>query len=355
MAKQQLFRKPVPNTETEKNAQNSIENQEQGNENLNPIKETTEENLTPVVPEEKEPTVTLTLDELNALMDKKIQEAKSTFAQEIQKETPKETKKQEEFIKLENNDDIPELDGFEYKNRRYEVLINTKSVSQGIRNRSKKNSPLQYIHPVTKQPFSLRFSSNQSSFFEERQSKEPGSVKLRYINIIDGVLFVPASDILLQKFLHIHPDKGIVFKEIDENADAQKKIEKMDLSFRAEELVRALDFSAQDALARIICPTYKEGASASIIKNDLFATVRNHANPEIVIKYAEDELLLLKGMAKTAVNRGYLRYEDYRFVDENNVVVLQVGRDQDEWNAIAEYLNSNQGNSLREELTRKLY
>ena len=355
MAKKQLFRKPVPNTVTEKTAQNSIENQEQGNENLNPIEETTKENLTPVVPEEKEPTVTLTVSQLEALMEKKIQEAKSTFIQEAPKEDVKASKKQEEFIKLENNDDIPELDGFEYKNRRYEVLINTKSVSQGIRNRSKKNSPLQYIHPVTKQPFSLRFSSNQSSFFEERQSKEPGSVKLRYINIIDGVLFVPASDILLQKFLHIHPDKGIVFKEIDENADAQKKIEKMDLSFRAEELVRASDFSAQDALARIICPTYKEGASASIIKNDLFAKVRNHANPEIVIKYAEDEFLLLKGMAKTAKARGYLRYEDYRFVDENNVVVLQVGRDQDEWNAIAEYLNSNQGNSLREELTRKLY
>ena len=116
----------------------------------------------------------------------------------------------------------------------------------------------------------------------------------------------------------------------------------MDLSFKAEELVRGLDFSSQDALARMICPAYKEGATSSIIKNDLFATVRNHANPALVIKYAEDELLLLKGMAKTAVKRGYLRYEDYRFVDENNIVVLQVGRDQDEWNTIAEYLNSNQ-------------
>jgi len=349
MAKQQLFRKPVQNTETSTNVQDlNLESQEQ-------VQDETTSNSGQEITEQKEQTVTLTLDELNALMDKKIQEAKSTFAQEIQKETPKETKKQEEFITLQNNDDIPELEGFEYKNRRYEVLINTKSVSQGIRNRSKKNSPLQYIHPVTKQPFSLRLSSNQSSFFEEKQSKEPGSVKLRYINIIDGVLFVPASDILLQKFLHIHPDKGIVFKEIDENADAKEKIEKMDLSFKAEELVRGLEFSAQDALARMICPAYKEGSTSAIIKNDLFVTVRNHANPALVIKYAEDELLLLKGMAKTAVKRGYLRYEDYRFVDSNNVVVLQVARDQDEWNTIAEYLNSNAGNKLREELDRELY
>lgn len=304
-------------------------------------------------PEKEQPQmVTLSVDDLNALMDKKIQEAKESFVSEQPKV---EEKKKEEFITLTNTDDIPELDGFEYKNRRYEVLLNTKSVSQGIRNRSKKGSPLQYIHPVTKQPYSLRLSSNQASFFEEKQSKEPGSVKLRYINIIDQVLFVPASDIMLQKFLHIHPDKGVVFRELDEVANAIEKTEKLDLSFKAENLVRALEFSAQDALARIICPSYKDGADSAIIKNDLFVTVRNHANPALVIKYAEDENLLVKGLAKTAVSRGYLRYADYRFIDDNNVVVLEVGRNQDEWNAIAEYLQTNAGNKLREELNSKLY
>ena len=298
--------------------------------------------------------VTLSVDDLNALMDRKIQEAKQQLISELPK-ADVETTKKEEFISLQNTDDIPELENFEYKNRRYEVVLNTKSVSQGIRNRSKKGSPLQYIHPVTKQPYSLRLASNQSSFFEEKQSKEPGSVKLRYINIIDGVLFVSATDIILQKFLHIHPDKGIVFKELDENANALEKIEKMDLSFKAEELVRGLSFSEQDALARIICPAYKEGSTSAIIKNDLFVTVRNHANPALVIKYAEDESLLVKGLAKSAVSKGFLRYSDYRFIDDNNITVLEVGRNQDEWNAIAEYLQSNAGNKLREDLYKKLY
>lgn len=299
------------------------------------------------------PTVTLTIDELNALMDKKIQEAKESFASEQPKV---EEKKKEEFVTLTNTDDIPELDGFEYKNRRYEAVLYPKCIAQGIRTRSKKGSdPLQYIHPVTKQVYSLRLCSNQPSFFEEKQSKEPGSANIRRVNIIDGVLFVPASDIMLQKFLHIHPDKGIVFRELDEVANAIEKTEKLDLSFKAENLVRALEFSAQDALARIICPSYKDGADSAIIKNDLFVTVRNHANPALVIKYAEDENLLVKGLAKTAVSRGYLRYADYRFIDDNNVVVLEVGRNQDEWNAIAEYLQTNAGNKLREELNSKLY
>jgi len=167
-----LIRKPVQNTETSTSVQDStLESQEQVQDEstLDSGKEILDPNNEQENPEQKEQTVTLTLDELSSFVDKKIQEAKSTFAQEIQKETPKETKKQEEFVKLQNNDDIPELEGFEYKNRRYEVLINTKSVSQGIRNRSKKSSPLMYIHPVTKQPFSLRLSSNQSSFLKKNK------------------------------------------------------------------------------------------------------------------------------------------------------------------------------------------
>ena len=305
----------------------------------------------------KEPTVTLTVSELEALMDKKIQEAKQSFVAEqpIAKFEAKPEKKEEFVTSLSNTDDIPELENFEYKSRRYEVLLNPKATSQGIRNRSKKNSPLMYIHPVTKQPFSLKFSSNQSSSFEEKQSNEPGSVKLRYILINDSVLFVPASDIRLQQFLHIHPDKGIIFREIDENKNAQEKIEKMDLSFKAESLVRSLDFSAQDALAKMICKTYKEGASSAVIKQDLYEAVKKHEDPEFIIKLAEDDNLLVKGLAKTAVTRGYLSYTDYRFLDSKGIVILEVGRNQDEWNAISEYLQSNQGNALREELTRQLY
>jgi len=85
-----------------------------------------------------------------------VYEKKQAEKQQSQK-TEVASKPIEQFIKIENTDDIPELEGFEYKNRRYEVLSGSNPNSCGIRNRSKKGSPLQYIHPVTKQAFSLYF------------------------------------------------------------------------------------------------------------------------------------------------------------------------------------------------------
>jgi len=64
--------------------------------------------------------VTLSVDDLNALMDRKIQEAKKQLISELPKADVEDTKK-EEFISLQNTDDIPELENFEYKNRRYKI------------------------------------------------------------------------------------------------------------------------------------------------------------------------------------------------------------------------------------------
>lgn len=300
---------------------------------------------------EEQPKITLTPQELSDLIDQKVANALSKQP----KVEEKKSKEPEQFQKISINDDIPELENFEFKNRVYEIIGAGKTHSHGIRNRSKGQSLLMYNHPVTKESFSLRFSSNQTSFFEEKQSKEKGSVKIRYINVKDNLLFVPATDVRLQQFLHIHPDKGIVFREVDKTADAKKNSEKLDLSFKAESLVRGLEFAHQDALARMICDNYQEEASSAIILHDLFQKVRTHTNPELVIRLAEDEDLLIQGIAKVAVKRGYLSYVDYRFKDKDGVVILDVGRNQNEWKAIAEYLKSNEGAKLRDFLEEKLY
>lgn len=309
----------------------------------------TDQNLASQETKQESETITLSMDQLDALLEKKLTEKQQSQKTEVA------SKPIEQFIKIENTDDIPELEGFEYKNRRYEVISEFNPNSCGIRNRSKKGSPLQYIHPVTKQAFSLRLTSNQSSFFEEKQSKEKGSVSLRYINIKDNVLFVPATDAALQKFLHIHPDKNKVFKEIDEIADAQKELDLADLRFKAESLIRNLELPKQDAVARMICNGYSDEWDSAIMRNNLFSEVRKHAKPKYIIELCENENLLLQGLAKTAKNRGYINYSNYRFTDENGVFLLEVSRNENEWIAFASYLASNEGNKTRIYLEDKIY
>lgn len=253
-----------------------------------------------------------------------------------------------------NYDEIPELQDFEFKDRMYVLMDDSKPFSYGIRNRSKKGSPLQYLHPVTKVLHSLRYSTNQVSFFEDKQSKEAGSVAIGYINVTSGMLFVPKENTHLQKFLHIHPDRNIRWKELNKEEDAKKELDVLDLRFKAESLVRNLDLISQEAMARLVCEDYSEDWDTATMRKELFLKIKKSSKPETFIKLAEDTTLGVKGLAKTAVYRGYLKYDNFKFYDQNNTVVLEVGRLENEYDAIARYLLSNDGYFLKEELEEKL-
>ena len=298
-------------------------------------------------------TITLTPEELKALIQEEVRKAQPIVEET---KTAVESKKEKEPIKkIVNTDNIPELDNFEYKSRRYEIISGTKAHSYGIRNRSNSTSRLQYIHPDTKQPFSLRLTSNQPSFFEENQPKEKGSCRIRYINFKDGKLFVPASDVMLQQFLAIHPDNGVVFREIDEQKEAAKEIEIMDLRFKAQSLVRSLDIAKQTAVARILCDDYSDTWTSGVMRMNLFAKVEASAKPLDIINLCENEDLLIESLAKTALKRGFLNYANYRFTDERGQLILEVGRNDNEWKAITRYLLSNEGNDLRNHLEDKMF
>jgi len=292
-------------------------------------------------------------EKLNAMLDERLKNIQPSVQQPIIQEQPKIEYR--EVKKMDNTDDIPELVGFIPKNRRYEIINGTKTASHGIRNRSKGNFPLQYVHPVTKEPHPLRLTWNHPSFFEHLQFKEPGANKLRFVKMVDGVLFVPATDLQLQKFLHIHPDKGIVFREIDAEMDAQKELDQYELKFKAQELVRALSFPEQDALARFIIKGYSKDWTSSEIKRNLFVEVDKHSDHKHIISLCENDTLLIQGLAKRAVDAELLKFQDYRFIDEKGVLVMEVGRNRNEWDAIAQYLLSNEGDRLRRHLEKTLY
>jgi hypothetical protein len=339
---------------------NSSQKEEEKVDKTENLSETTQELKGYLVqdqtPDPNEGKILISPEELNEKVKQMVAEQLSNIPstpQPIIQEQPKIEYR--EVKKLDNSDDIPELVDFIPKNRRYEIINGTKTASHGIRTRSKKASALLYIHPVTKESHPLRLTENHPSFFEHLQFKEPGANRLRFVKMIDGVLFVPATDLQLQKFLHIHPDKGIVFREIDAEMDARKELDQYELKFKAQELVRNLDFPSQDALARFIVKGYSKDWTTSEIKRNLFAEVEKQSDHKHVIGLCENSNLLIQGTAKRAVDEGLLAFKDYRFVDEKGVLVMEVGRNRNEWEAIGEYLLSNEGDTLRRHLERVLY
>jgi hypothetical protein len=299
-----------------------------------------------------EPQISITASELEALLDKKLNEKLQSIQPTAQAERPIEKYAIRETKKIDNNDEIPELENFEVKDRYYNLMDNATPASYYIANRHQKNSPLQFLNKQTNTLHALRYATNQVSFFVDKQSKEDGSVVLGYIPMENGMLFVPKENPTLQKFLAIHPHKDIKFREINHDEENKSKLQDLDLTFKAQTLVRNLDYIEQDAIARLVCSNYEDNWKPDRVKAELFAKIPE--NPKKYIEYAEDKTLALKGVAKTANSRGYISYGGYRFKDENGEVFLEVGRNENEWEAIATYLLSNEGNQLREYLEDKI-
>ena len=306
-----------------------------------------EENVTQDV-EQKEQSIPLSQveDMVEKLLEKKI----ANLQQESQKEQisePVQTKRKS--VKEENFDFIPELSDFEFKDRMYVLLDNLKPLSRGIRNRSKPNSSLIYLNPETKEQHSLRYSVNQVSFFEDKQK---GDVKVTSILFVDGGFRASKNDVGLQKFLAIHPDNkangGSIFEEYDSNKEAREENEKEDKLFEAQTLVRSISDLKKDAVARAMCSDYKEEWSTEELKRSLYNVVVRQ--PEKFLKLANDTTLEIKGVAMTAKFRGIISYSNYKFYNESGDVIVLVSPNQDEWDAMAEYLLSGKGMTYYEYL-----
>lgn len=305
-------------------------------------------------PEEKESTIPLS--QVSDLVAREVAKAManlpSTPAPAEKQETAKEIYKPLS-AKEENFDNIPGLEEFEVKDRMYVLCNNFKPLSRGIRNRSKPNSSLTYLNPATKQTHSLRFSVNQTSFFEDKQK---GDVVVSPIEVKNGMLKTNKNEIPLQKFLAIHPDNkangGNVFEEYDPAKEASMEVAAEDKLFEAQSLVRSISPLKQDAVARLMCSDYDENWVPAELKRSLYSAVAK--SPTKFLQLANQPSLEVKGVAKTAAYRGVISYSNYKWFNENKEVLVEVSRNQDEYDAIAEYLMSGKGISFYEYLKQAI-
>jgi hypothetical protein len=305
--------------------------------------------------EEKEPSIPLS--QVSDLVAQEVAKAMANLP--IQQPIVEQKEVQKEIYKPlstkdENFDDIPGLEDFEVKDRIYVLCNGEKPPSRGIRNRSKAPlSPLTYLNPKTNQTYALRYSVNQVSFFMEKQK---GDVVVTPIEVKYGMLKTNKNEIPLQKFLAIHPDNkangGSIFEEYDPGKEASLEIEKEDRLYEAQSLVRSISPIKQDAVARLMCSDYKEEWVPAELKRSLYSAVAK--SPAKFLQLANQPTLEIKGVAKTALYRGVISYSNYKWLNENKEVLVEVSRNQDEYDAIAEYLMSGKGMAFYEYLKQAI-
>lgn len=241
-------------------------------------------------------------------------------------------------------DEIPELQDWELKDRIYILCNDLKPISYSIAKEHTPNTSLTYTNLQTKTVHPLRFATNQISFFSEKQTKELGSVQSTDIIFQNGMLKVPASNIILQKFLAIHPHLNKVFKLYDPTEGHKALIEEEDLDFEAKSLARKVGDIANRSIASLVCSNYIEDWTMELVKAEIYAYLKK--NPKKYIELANDPTLKAKGIIKTAMSRGYITYRNYKFYNERNEVIIEVQRNENEYDALADYFATGQGRSF---------
>lgn len=243
--------------------------------------------------------------------------------------------------KLTNSDDIPELRDFVLKDRIYVSVDGSKPSSLGIRTRHKNLSPLQYYNPETQTQHSLRYSTNQTSFFVDKQV---GEALCPHISMKYGILRLSKEDANLQRFLHIHPDKDKIFKELDKTVENKKIIEEKDLLFEAQTLVRQLKFNTKEAVARVMCESFDDNWTVEETTKSLYLELEK--DPAKFLRIAKDESIETKGIVKSAIKRGIIVYKNFKYISEKGDVILEVNRNEDELDAFVAFTETNKGGAF---------
>lgn len=298
--------------------------------------------------EEKAPTETegqepsIPLSQVNELLEKKMAE----MLKGINFPQPQAPQYQAPLVKEEYDiEDLPEFKNWEVKDREYEYLEG-KPVSASIPSKHTDLVPLQYFNKEKNKVHILRYASNQPSFFQENQSKEPGSVILAEILFKFGRLKVPANEINLQKFLHIHPYKDKIFKEYDPKAKSREIVAKEKLNHKALGLVFSVGEITNRAIASVEYPNYVDSWSEELLEEEVLAIAKK--DPAKYIAYTEDPTIKMKGVVKGALATGDLIYSTYRWMNKNREVILEVAKNQNELDEIVKYFESGVGRTFYE-------
>ena len=301
-----------------------------------------------IKPEEKE--ATIPVSQVADLVKQQVAEAMKG----LQAPSPEQPRYQEQqrFQPDNNIDDIPELRNWEMKDREYEIIADVKSISQSISSQHTDAIPLQYTNKDTQTVHIMRYATNQPSFFVEKQSKEPGSVILSEIIFNYGRLKVSANNIVLQKFLAIHPHKDKVFREYDPLAISRKVVSDKKLKLKAGSLVFEVGETINRAIAGLEFPHYVDSWELDILEEEISTFADK--NPQKYIDYTEDSTIKMKGVIKASLASGELIWSSYRFLNKKREIILEVPKNQNEMDELVLYFESGIGRTTYEYLLNKL-
>lgn len=235
----------------------------------------------------------------------------------------------------------------------YKLSRNVAPLSYMLASKNSRRKPLLHFDESEGVNKPLRYARNQKSPFEDEQD---GNVILEPIIFEDGFLRVPKENQVLQKFLHLHPDNGTLFHEVNAERDAASEVEKVEIEVDALVAARSLDIGRAEQIARAVLGHKTETMTSSEIKRDVLLFARQY--PEDFMDALNDPMLELISKVYDFFSNGLLSYKNNKDVHFNykgnkkKLLTVPFGEQRDY--IVASFLQSDDGLETLKMLENKL-
>lgn len=245
---------------------------------------------------------------------------------------------------------------WEKKERVYILAKEATPVSEQLQSRHKQQNELQYFDEDLQYPRSLRYLTNQISFFEDEQV---APYVLGAVVFEDGKLKVPANNTVLQQFLAIHPHNkengGYAFYEFDADKAALKELKKEETAYEALDTFFSMDFEELEPIARVMIGNGIDQLKTGEVKRDLVIMVK--ADPEAFLKLANDSDIKMKNLTLRLVGANIIKFLDDNVTvvwakDDTEIVKLPFSVEP--LDTFSKYLKTDKGILLQKALFEKL-
>lgn len=237
---------------------------------------------------------------------------------------------------------------WEIKDRQYYLLGNQDAIVRIVRSKS-----IYYFDEELGYERELKLTSNQKSPFVDEFK---GPERLEHIVFRDGVLNVPKNKQVLQKLLSLyHPQKGIVYDEVNNEAEAKDELSTMELELEAMNTAMQMDIDLAEAIVRTDVGSAVSSMTSKEIKRDLMLLAKK--NPSLFLELANDENISIRNLGIKAVEKGIIKLSgDQRTFlwGSNSRKLITVPFDENPYSALAAYFKTDDGFDVYQQVAKML-
>lgn len=166
------------------------------------------------------------------------------------------------------------------------------------------SNPLIYFDEEKGINRTMRYARNQKSIFEDEQD---GTALVEPIIFEDGFLSTQKTDVTLQQFLELHPGNGTVFVEVDNEKDAEKDLEYLNLEVQALTLAADLDLEKMLMIGRVLIGERVNKLKSAELRRDILLYARE--DPDGFLEMLDNEELALEELVLKAISQNIISHD----------------------------------------------